>query len=119
MIECPIKHTFQIVGKKFTVLILRNMIQGGDTRFNQLLQIEGINAKVLSARLKDMERVGIIERKVYPENPVRIEYTLTEKGLALEPILEQMATYSMKYHAKEVFKDGKPRKFEQVYQFEY
>jgi DNA-binding HxlR family transcriptional regulator len=118
MIQCPINHTFQLVGKKFTVLIIRNMIHRGDTRFNQLLEIEGINAKVLSARLKEMEKDGLIERKVYAERPVRIEYNLTEKGLAIEPILEQMSAYSMKYTAKEVFRDGKSRKFEQVYVFD-
>jgi DNA-binding HxlR family transcriptional regulator len=118
MIQCPINHTFQLVGKKFTVLIIRNMIHRGHKRFNQLLEIEGINAKVLSARLKEMEKDGLIERKVYAESPIRVEYSLTEKGLALEPILEQMSAYSMQFCAKDIFKDGRPRKPEQVYVFD-
>ena len=117
MLECPINHTFKLVGKKFTMLIIRNMIHRGHTRFNQFLEIEDINAKILSARLKEMEKDGLIERKVYAETPIRVEYNITEKGKALEPILDQMSAFSMKYCAKDVFKDGKARKPEQVYGF--
>lgn len=113
---CPIDNTFKIVGKKFTVLILRNMISLGQKRFNQLLDsIEGINPKTLSVRLREMERNGLIERKVYPETPIRVEYHLTGKGEALRPILEQMAAFSLQYCCKEVFKDGKPRTFGEVF----
>ena len=89
MIRCPINNTFRLVGKKFTILIIRNMIHLRHSRFNQFLEIEGINAKILSARLKEMERDGLIERKVYAETPIRVEYGITEKGRALEPILDQ------------------------------
>ena len=119
MKECPINHTFKLVGKKFTMLIIRNMIHLDHKRFNQFLEIEDINAKVLSARLKEMERDGLIERKIYPDTPVRVEYTITEKGRALEPILDQMSAFSMKYCAKEIFNDGKARKPEQVYRYEH
>jgi DNA-binding HxlR family transcriptional regulator len=119
MMECPINHTFKLVGKKFTMLIIRNMIHRDHKRFNQFLEIEEINAKVLSARLKEMERDGLIERKIYPDTPVRVEYSITEKGRALEPILDQMSAFSMKYCAKDIFKDGKTRKPEQVYEYEY
>jgi len=115
MRECPINHTFKLVGKKFTMLIIRNMIHRDHKRFNQFLEIEEINAKILSARLKEMEKDGLIERKVYPDTPIRVEYTITEKGRALEPILDQMSAFSMKYCAKDVFKDGMARKLEQVY----
>ena len=119
MKECPINHTFKLVGKKFTMLIIRNMIHNDHKRFNQFLEIEDINAKVLSARLKEMEKDGLIERRIYPDKPVRIEYTITEKGRALEPILDQMSAFSMKYCAKDIFKDGKARKLEQVYGYEH
>jgi DNA-binding HxlR family transcriptional regulator len=119
MKECPINHTFKLVGKKFTMLIIRNMIHHDHKRFNQFLEIEDINAKVLSARLKEMEEDGLIERKIYPDKPVRIEYTITEKGKALAPILDQMSAFSMKYCAKDIFKDGKARKLEQVYGYEH
>jgi DNA-binding HxlR family transcriptional regulator len=115
MMECPINHTFSLVGKKFTMLIIRNMIHLDHKRFNQFLEIKQINAKILSARLKEMEKDGLIERKVFPETPVRIEYSITDKGRALEPILDQMSAFSMKYCAKDIFKDGKPRKPEFVY----
>ena len=107
---CPIDTTFKLVGKKFTILIIREMMQD-KTRFNQFLDsIEGINPKILSARLKEMERSGLIKRKVYSaETPVRIGYFLTEKGSALRSILDQMAIFSMRHRAKEVFKDRKPR----------
>jgi DNA-binding HxlR family transcriptional regulator len=114
---CPINNTFKIIGKKFTILILRNMINGNQNRFNQLLNsIEESNPKTLSTRLKEMEKIGLIKRRVYHNQaPVRIEYYPTEKGLALQPILDMMAAYSMKYCSKDVFKDSKPREFRQIY----
>ncbi len=117
MKSCPIENTFKIIGKKFTVLILRNMINGRQNRFNQLLNsIEQGNPKTLTIRLKEMEKTGLIKRKVhYHETPVRIEYYPTEKGLALQPILDMMAAYSMQYCSKDIFKDAKPRDFKEVY----
>src|ERR687885_2705070 len=117
MKSCPIDNTFKIIGRKFTVLILRNMINNKQTRFNQLLNsLEGANPKTLSVRLREMEKLGLIKRKVYShETPIRIEYKPTEKGLALQPILDMMAAYSMRYCSKDVFKDSKPREFKQVY----
>ncbi|MFL6343569.1 MAG: winged helix-turn-helix transcriptional regulator, partial [Nitrososphaeraceae archaeon] len=117
MKSCPIENTFKIIGKKFTVLILRNMINGKQNRFNQLLNsIEEGNPKTLTTRLREMEKSGLIKRKVYyHETPVRIEYYPTEKGLALQPILDMMAAYSMKYCSKDVFKDAKPRDFNEIY----
>ncbi len=86
------------------------------SRFNQFLEsIEGINPKTLSVRLKEMEKSEIIKRIVYNETPIRIEYTVTEKGKALKPIIMQMAAFSMKYCSCEIFKDGKPRSLEQVF----
>jgi DNA-binding HxlR family transcriptional regulator len=110
---CPIDTTFKLVGKKFTILIIREMMRD-KTRFNQFLDsIEGINPKILSARLKEMERSGLIKRKVYSaETPVRIGYSLTEKGSALRSILDQMALFSMRYCAKEVFGDRRSRALE-------
>lgn len=116
MKACPIDNTFKIIGKKFTVHILRNMTKLGQSRFNQFLDsVEGINPKTLSARLREMERNGIIEKRVYAGTPVKIEYVVTKKGLALNPILESMAAFSMQYCAKDVFKDGKPRILKDVY----
>ena len=113
---CPVDNTFKIVGKKFTIHILRNMIMLNQTRFSQFLEsIEGINPKTLSVRLKEMEKHGLITRKIYDETPIRIEYEMADKGMALQPIIQKMAEFSMKYCCREVFKDGKPRTFKQVF----
>jgi DNA-binding HxlR family transcriptional regulator len=114
---CPINNTFNIAGKRFAILILRNMINSKQNRFNQLLNsIEDANPKTLSVRLREMEKHGLIKRKVYSnEKPVRVEYQPTEKGLALQLFLDTMAAYSLKYCSKDVLKDGKPREFKEVY----
>ncbi len=113
---CPIDNTFKIVGKKFTIHIIRNMAMQGQTRFNQLLDgIEDSNPKTLSARLKEMEKDGLITREVYDEAPIRVEYNLTKKGKDLQGVLDQMATFSMKHYSKTVFKDGRQRNYKQVF----
>ncbi|HEY9490770.1 MAG TPA: helix-turn-helix domain-containing protein [Nitrososphaeraceae archaeon] len=112
--RCPVDCTFNLIGKKFTIHILRNMIILGHTRFNQFETIEGINPKTLAVRLKEMLENDLIERKVHAVIPVRVEYFVTEKGKSVLPILEQMLAFSMKYASKEVFADGKPRSFKDV-----
>ena len=114
MKRCPLDNTFKLIGKRFTVLIVRNMMSN-QTRFNQFLKsVEGINPKTLSTRLKEMEKNGLILRKIYHETPVRIEYYLTEKGEHLKSILDQMAIFSVQFCAKDVFNDGKPRTYEEI-----
>jgi DNA-binding HxlR family transcriptional regulator len=113
---CPIDNTFKIVGKKLTIHIIRNMAMQGQTRFNQLLDgIEDSNPKTLSARLKEMEKDGLITRKVYDEAPIRVEYNLTKKGKDLQGVLDQMAAFSMKHYSKKIFKDGKSHTYKQVF----
>lgn len=92
---CPIENTFKIIGKNFTVLILKHMINSKQNRFNQLSNsIEQGNPKTLTIRLREMEKSGLIKRKVYyQESPIRIEYYPTEKCRALQPILDMMAAY--------------------------
>ena len=114
--NCPVDNTFKIIGKKFTIHIIRNMAIRGQTRFNQFLDsIEDTNPKTLSARLKEMEKNGLITRTVYNETPIRIEYTLTKKGKDLQGIIDQMAAFSMKHYSKQVFKDGKQHSYKQVF----
>jgi DNA-binding HxlR family transcriptional regulator len=114
MKACPVDTTSKIIGKKYTVLLIRNMLSN-HKRFNQFLEsIEGMNQKILSTRLKEMEREGLVTRKVYAEMPLRVEYFLTEKGLATKPILDQMAAFSLQYCSKDVFEDGKPRSLQDV-----
>ena len=112
--RCPVDCTFNLIGKKFTIHILRNMIILGHTRFNQFETIEGINSKTLAVRLKEMLENDLIERKVYPGIPIRVEYSVTEKGKSVLPILEQMLAFSMKYAPEDVFADGRPRSFKDV-----
>src|ERR671923_109386 len=102
---CPISNSMDLLGKKFAVLILRNMIVYKQTRFNQFTDtIDGINAKTLTARLRELERNDLIVRKVYPEVPLRVEYFLTEKGMALKPVLEQLAAFSMQNYPDQIFR---------------
>lgn len=95
---CPIDVGFEILGKKFAALIIRDMISLNHTRFNQFLEsIEGLRPKILSTRLTELEKSGLIERKIYDETPTRIEYGLTEKGKAVKPILDEMAVFTRQY----------------------
>lgn len=98
MKACPIDVGFEILGKKFAALIIRDMISLNHTRFNQFLEsIEGLRPKILSTRLTELEKSGLIERKIYDETPTRIEYGLTEKGKAVKPILDEMAVFTRQY----------------------
>lgn len=113
--RCPIHNTFDLIGSKFTVLILREMILYGRSRFHELLNsVEEINSKTLSLRLREMERDGLISRHVYAEVPVRVEYSLTEKAKNLRPILEEMGEFSTRYCSTNVFRDKKPRAFKET-----
>ena len=71
--------------------------------------IEGISPKVLTERLRELERLGIIRRRIVSEYPVRVEYSLTDIGKEFEPVLLSAASFSMTYMPRTVFKDGKPR----------
>ncbi|WP_148701879.1 winged helix-turn-helix transcriptional regulator [Candidatus Nitrososphaera evergladensis] len=90
------------------------MIYFKQNRFNQFLNsIEDINTKALTNRLKEMEHEGLIERRIFNEHPVKIEYYPTKQGLALKPLLDLMASYSLTCFSKEV-KDGKKRSLSQI-----
>jgi DNA-binding HxlR family transcriptional regulator len=113
---CPIDNSIKMIGKKFTLHILRNMILLKQKRFNQFLgSIEGISTKTLSIRLHEMEKEGLITRVVIPTKPIQIEYSLTKKGEMLEPVLKLLGEFSVKYEPALIFKDGKPRGPEGVF----
>lgn len=86
----------QILGDTWTILIIRNLCDGC-MRFSQLQQIVGVNPRTLSARLDFLETAEIVTRKAYPVVPVKVEYTLTDKGKDLIPILQKMADWGDKY----------------------
>ena len=88
------QHAVEIIAKRWTALILKVMMQGSK-RFSELAdELEVVSDRVLSERLKELEQEGIIERRVFAEVPVRVEYTLTKKGLALNPVLEALENWS-------------------------
>jgi DNA-binding HxlR family transcriptional regulator len=93
-----IAYAMAIIGNKWTALILRDLA-GGQKRFSELQESVGtINPRTLSQRLDDLEKHKIITKKSFAEVPPRTEYTLTEKGLDLVPVLEQMAAWGNKYY---------------------
>ncbi len=84
---CPVTRTLEIIGGKWTLLILRDLFTG-TKRFGELRKsLDGISPKTLSERLRYLEKEGIVERRIYAEVPPRVEYSLTERGQTLRPIL--------------------------------
>jgi DNA-binding HxlR family transcriptional regulator len=107
--SCPIEATFKIIGKKWAVLIIREMFRG-TKQFNRFLEnIDGITPKVLTERLRELEKFGIIKRRIVSEYPIKVEYELTDLGKEFEPALLAAGSFSMRYMPEVVFKDGKPR----------
>jgi DNA-binding HxlR family transcriptional regulator len=107
--SCPIETTFKIIGKRWTVLIIREILRG-NTHFNRFMEnIDGISPKVLTERLRELEQLGIIRRRIVSEYPVKVEYSLTDLGRGFEPVLLSAASFSMKYMPRTVFKDGRSR----------
>lgn len=97
---CPVETTLMLIGDKWKVLILRDLIDG-TKRFGELKKSVGnISQKVLTSQLRDMEQKGLLTRKVYAEVPPRVEYTLTKTGLSLKPILEAMKNWGEEYKEK-------------------
>lgn len=91
--ECDVAATVQIIGNKWKLLILRNLLVR-PWRFNELRKsLEGVSQKVLTDNLRQMESDGIISRTVYPEVPPRVEYSLTELGGSMRPILDAMEKF--------------------------
>lgn len=92
---CPkFESAFELLGKRWTGLIIR-VLQDGPKRFKDISEIiSGMSDRMLSERFKELEAAGIILRKVYPETPVRIEYELTEKGKALQPVMDEVQKWA-------------------------
>jgi len=95
--ECPVEETAKLLGKKWVILILRELL-AGKRRFNELLRsLDGISPGVLSGRLNEMEKMEIINRAAYAEVPLRVEYSLTEKGGDLKDAVVSMAQWWMRW----------------------
>ena len=96
---CPVETTLMLIGDKWKVLILRDLLPG-TKRFGELKKsIGSVSQKVLTAQLRDMEENGLVSRKVYAEVPPRVEYSLTELGQSLKPILDSMCNWGEEYKA--------------------
>ena len=97
---CPVATTVQMVGSKWKLLILRNLL-ARPWRFNELRKnLEGISQKVLTDSLRSMEEDSIITRTVYPEVPPRVDYSLSELGESMRPIIKAMEQWGIDYKAQ-------------------
>ena len=112
--QCPIKASMGVLGRKWTTLLLRDIGFRKIDRFNHLLEsIPGLTPRVLSMRLKELERDGIIQKTEDQELIVR--WTLTEKGEDTLPILTRLMAFGSKWYAKEVFDDKIPRSLNEIF----
>jgi DNA-binding HxlR family transcriptional regulator len=97
---CPVEATLSLISDRWKVLIIRDLLEG-TRRFGELKHsIGAITQKVLTAHLREMETQGLLTRKVYAEVPPRVEYTLTETGYSLKPVLDTMNRWGMEYKLK-------------------
>jgi len=97
---CPVETTLTLIGDKWKVLILRDLLPG-TKRFGELKKSIGIvSQKVLTAQLRDMEQNGLVHREVFAEVPPRVEYSLTELGRSLKPILDAMWNWGEEFKAR-------------------
>lgn len=98
--DCPVETTLMLISDRWKVLIIRDLMEG-TKRFGELKKsIGSISQKVLTANLRSMEENGLLSRKVYPEVPPRVEYTLTETGYSLKPVLDAMVEWGTEYKNK-------------------
>ncbi|CAN5704072.1 hypothetical protein BH23THE1_BH23THE1_32080 [soil metagenome] len=116
IVNCPIKTSLGVLGKKWTMLIIRDMGFLKIRRFNRILEsIPGLTPRVLSMRLKELEREGIIKCKEVKKDHVMILWSLTEKGEDILPILLMLTAFGSKWYSEFVFEDKKPRRLDQVF----
>lgn len=89
--DCPVARTLDLIGERWTILILRDLLLQGPRRFQDFQDsLTGVAPNILSARLKALEENGLVTRRVYSERPVRLEYLLTERGRSLGPVLKAL-----------------------------
>ena len=94
---CPVEITLLLINNKWKIRIIGSLLNG-TRRFNEIRRIlEDIYQKVLTQNLREMEKDGLVNRKVYPEIPLKVEYSLTKLGYSLKPILDEMVEWGIKY----------------------
>ena len=95
--KCPIETTIKMLGCRWKILIIRELLSG-TKRFGELKKnVTGITQKVLTSKLRDMEELGLLERNVYPQIPPKVEYTLTDIGYSLRPVLDSLKSWGKDY----------------------
>jgi len=96
--DCPVARTLDLIGERWTLLLLRDLLLHGARRFQDFqASLPGIAPNTLSARLKSMEDSGLVRRQLYNERPPRLEYALTDKGKSLGPVVRAMRDWGMKH----------------------
>ena len=99
--SCPVTATMQVLGGKWKAILINAIYLTSPARFGELKRsVKGITQSMLTSQLRELEDDGIISRKIYAEIPPRVEYTLTEFGLTLSPILQSMAEWGKEYRFK-------------------
>src|ERR1700704_1046570 len=94
---CPVARTLDVIGERGAILILRDLFLKGPRRFQDFQEsLAGVAPNTLSARLKELEAKGVIERRIYSEHPPRLEYQLTDKGKSLGPVLQALREWGRK-----------------------
>lgn len=95
--DCPVEYTASLIANKWKIIILRELLTG-IKRYNELTRsVVGISSKVLTENLRELESDGIVHRKIYPEVPPKVEYSLTDKGNDLREVIEAMKAFGIKY----------------------
>src|SRR5580704_14086626 len=96
--QCPIARSLDVIGERWTILILRELVRIGPRKFQELERgLPGISPNTLSTRLKHLEEAGIVERRFYEQHPPRAEYLLTEKGEDLRPVLRALLEWGQRH----------------------
>ena len=115
-VKCPIRTSLGVLGRKWTILIIRDIGFRKIERFNRIIEsIPGLTPRVLSMRLKELENEGLIECFREKKTPTMVLWRLTEKGKDTLPILLMLTAFSSKWYADFIFEDKKPRKLNEIF----
>jgi len=96
--DCPVARTLDLIGERWTILLLRDLLLQGPRRFQHFQEsLPGVAPNILSARLKSLEENGLVQRQLYSDRPPRVEYVLTEKGKSLGPVVKAMRDWGAKH----------------------
>ena len=99
--DCPFRQAMSILGKRYTFEILRVLSYDKSVRFNKIVEEVKGSTKTVTERLNELVRFGVVKREAFAEIPPRVEYSLTEKGLDLEPALDYIRDWGVKWNRKE------------------